>query len=619
MKRLLLLMLSVSMLLCIALLFGSCTDENVNSEAITIRFDTCGGDIIEGDAQVKIDKDGKLRENLIPVVEKNGYKLICWAYESDGTGKWLVGDIFTKDTTLYAVWEEAEAVPPESSKPDTSMPDDEIEATVTVTFDLCGGVLTSGKTEATLEKGTALKGNMIPECLRADYNFNYWAYDINGEYEWYSTDVFNEDTTLYAIWKYAPNVPAIKYVTIHFSPRGGEISDGYDEVEIKVGDTLSVEMLPLVKKDGYTFLCWAYDRAGNDKWSDLDTFNEDTVLYAVWKEETTPDEPEIPVETVTVTFNAGKGYFENSADYETEIVKDGRLTKLPTPVIDEAGWVFTGWYKDEACTELASLSNKYSQDTTLYAGWEKNEPCTDGTYDHLFGSWEEEKRADCTNAGVYARYCLYCQYKQTKISEPAKGHQVTSWQEHFMTKVGVCTRIGCGEIIRVSYNNVTNDVLGNNAEAQIEGNNDKFFSPSFINLVNGKWDDGAGEYVSPRGNGAAYVQFNLISATSLDRIYFKGESLTSIIVYVQYEGDEEFTLAGICGSTTDIDNTPYVEADSTKKIVSVRFVEENPSIGGAKWQEIAFTKAFEEVIEDSNTGGAGGENETGGVSLWNIN
>lgn len=679
MKRLLLLLITLSMLVCVAFLFSSCTDGPVEKQSVTVYFNTRGGNVVEGETQAKIDKGASLRDDLFPEVERNGYELSCWAYDMNGENVWYSSDNFLEDTTLYAIWEKSDDVAPESSTPDSSKPDEEKEM-IKITFSAKndegdGEILVLAELE--IEKGTRLSKDMLPLIMCEGYDFVCWAYDFNGDEVWNATDIFTSDTTLYAIL-----TPAKEMVTITFNLRGGDLVDGYGAIQIEKGTGINVNMFPEVEREGYRLVCWAYDREGKNPWEESDIFNESTTLYAVWEGEPITitfdplggnvisgdvqieipkfnkfDESQFPVvkkpgyvllywaydkdgvekwngsliyhedtviyaiwqESVTIIFNTGMGYFENSEDYEAVIPKGNRLEKLPTPVADDRSWVFAGWYKDEACTELASLSNKYSQDTTLYAGWEKNEPCTDDTYGHLFGSWEEEKRADCTNAGVYARYCLYCQYKQTKISEPAKGHQVTSWQDHFMTKVGVCTRIGCNEIIKVSYNNVTSDVLGNDAEAQIEGNNDKFFSPSFINLVNGKWDDGAGEYVSPRGNGAAYVQFNLISATSLDRIYFKGESLTSIIVYVQYEGDEEFTLAGICGSTTDIDNIPYVEADSTKKIVSVRFVEENPSIGGAKWQEIAFTKALEEVIEDSNTGGAGGENETGGVSLWNIN
>lgn len=381
-------------------------------------------------------------------------------------------------------------------------------------------------------------------------------------------------------------------VTISFNPRKGDIIDGDEEIEIEKGTKLKKSMFPEVEKDGYEFLYWAYDRDGEEEWDSVDKFNEDTELFAIWEED--GDNPATPVEKVTVEFNTGRGYFTDSNDYEKVINKGTRLDKFPTPVTDESGWKFKGWFKDEVCTIAASLSDKYDANTTLYAGWEQKVECTDGSFDHVYGPWEEDQKADCTRPGTSAHYCQYCQYKEISVGDPALGHQFGMWEEAFMAKQRTCTRPGCGEKEIVSYKNVTVAILGNNPGAQIEGNSANFFDVPFVNLINNRWDEGFGEFIGPRGNGMAYVQFNLLEATTLDRIYFKGEGVTGINVFVQYEGESDFVLLGLCGAAPDKESAPFVEPDSSKKILSVKFVEETPPNGTSKWQEVAFVKIAEE-------------------------
>ncbi len=395
-------------------------------------------------------------------------------------------------------------------------------------------------------------------------------------------------------------------ITISFSPRGGDIIDGDEEIEIEKGTKLKSSMLPEAEKDGYEFLYWAYDRAGEEEWDSVDIFNENTTLYAIWEEEDNGgtgtskpgddegDDPVVPVEKVTIEFDTGRGYFADSNDYEKVINKGGRLDKFPTPVTDESGWAFAGWYKDEACTIAASLSNKYDVDTMLYAKWDQKAECTDGSYDHLYGPWEEDQKADCTKPGTSARYCEYCQNKEIKIGDPAKGHSFGLWEEAFMAKQRTCSRPGCGEKEIIQYKDVTEELLGNDPGEQIEGSTEKFYSIPFTSLVNNKWDESWGEFVGPNGTGKAHVIFNLVEATTLDRIYFKGSGVTTINIFVQYEGESDFVRVGGVSSAPDKESTPFVEPDATKKIVAIKFVEDNPPQGTSMWQEVAFVKVAEE-------------------------
>ena len=392
-------------------------------------------------------------------------------------------------------------------------------------------------------------------------------------------------------------------ITFDLNGQGATI-EGSTQIEIKKGTALQGANIPSASRNGYVFDGWAYDTNGDSAWGEGDTFFVNTVLYAVW---TPTDKGEnsggnsgndggVITDGVTIEFSTGMGYFTDTSLYEAVIKRGGRLGSLPTPVHDNKAMLFSGWYKDENCTIPVSLSDKYNENTTLYAHWVEQTTCTDGTFNHYYSSgWDVDQKATCDKAGTYARYCEYCNDKQVKAGDPALGHQYGQWQEAFMARERKCQRLGCGESEIVSFENLTVTVLGNRPAKQIVGTTDKFYSAApFTNLINGRWDEGYGEHVSPNGKGTAYIQFNFITPTTLDRVYFKATGSVSVNIYVQYEGDEEWSLIGICGSCPDKENTPCAVINDTRNIMAVKFVEDNPQNGAAIWQEIAFVRVVEE-------------------------
>ena len=70
----------------------------------------------------------------------------------------------------------------------------------------------------------------------------------------------------------------------------------------------------------------------------------------------------------TVTFSlSGHG-----SDITNTGVKEGSLLEKPQEP-QAAGYTFTGWYKDQSCTDLWDFGkDTVTSDTTLYAGWTKN-------------------------------------------------------------------------------------------------------------------------------------------------------------------------------------------------------------------------------------------------------
>lgn len=467
-----------------------------------------------------------------------------------------------------------------------------------------------GNATAKVTKGEKLSAVQVPAVYRDGYSFEGWAYDQNGDSMWNSADKFSTDSILYAIWtpdkaEDSGDDGVTEFVSVNFraNGKGAEII-GELAAYVEKGGTLSVAQVPDAYRDGYSFEGWAYDQNGDKMWTKADSFSEDAVLYAIWVEDSNGggdnggadngDNPTPPSgkDTVTVEFNTGMGYFEDEALYEVEVEKGGRLSGLPTPLHENPAMLFDGWYKDAAFTALASRSDKYDANTTLYACWIERMICTDNTYNHLYSSWDTDTMPTCTKPGTVARYCNYCNAKEVRSGDPAKGHQFSSWAETFMARERTCTRLGCGEKEIESFDDVTMQVLGSVPTRQIEGSVSAFFGVPLTNLVNGKWNDNSdnGGVLAPNGSGTAHVIFNFVEATALDRVYFKGDGTVNMNIYVQYEGEEDFTFIGLCGGTSEKENTPFKTPDPTKKIVKVKLQEEDPRRGESLWQEVAFVK-----------------------------
>ncbi len=159
-------------------------------------------------------------------------------------------------------------------------------------------------------------------------------------------------------------------LTFDLQGRGSALPEytGADYKDIKKGSTVKEPTAPTA--EGYQFTGWYKDAACTAQWDfATDTIDGDTTLYAGWEE--TGKEPEDTAFTVTFDLQ-GKGSAlpeYTSADYKD--IKKGSTVKEPTaPVAD--GYIFTGWYKDAACTaQWDFATDTVDGDTTLYAGWKE--------------------------------------------------------------------------------------------------------------------------------------------------------------------------------------------------------------------------------------------------------
>ena len=119
-------------------------------------------------------------------------------------------------------------------------------------------------------------------------------------------------------------------------------------------------------KPGYTFTGWYADEACTQLF-DFDAYfasqeKADVTVYAGFEE--------------IVTTVVAIVYMSDDVQFETQIVEDG-VTAPTSRIPGKAGFRFTGWYADEACTQLFDFNAYFAQDektsVIVYAGFEVDE------------------------------------------------------------------------------------------------------------------------------------------------------------------------------------------------------------------------------------------------------
>lgn len=119
-------------------------------------------------------------------------------------------------------------------------------------------------------------------------------------------------------------------------------------------------------KPGYTFTGWYADEACTQLF-DFDAYfasqeKADVTVYAGFEE--------------VVTTVVAIVYMSDDAQFEMQVVEDG-VTAPTSRIPGKAGFRFTGWYADEACTQLFDFDAYFAQDektsVIVYAGFEVDE------------------------------------------------------------------------------------------------------------------------------------------------------------------------------------------------------------------------------------------------------
>lgn len=254
--------------------------------------------------------------------KKDEYTFVGW-YTKNGVNDGDWGNRFdfdapvAKTLTLYARWAK-------------NLKD------ITVTIDPANG---EKKEKRSLKEGDPI--GVLDTPVYEGHDFVGWYFD-GTDTEVTSATVFEDDATVVAKWE-------TRTYSISFMDGDAQIAGG----RVEHGSTIDEPEEPT--KTGYTFVKWCSDADLTSAY-DFDTkVTSDTTLYAKWK-----------INTYTVKFVTGEGATKVD-DQKIEFGASATEPDAPT----RKGYVFRGWYADEACEVFYFFSDSVTENTTLYAKWEK--------------------------------------------------------------------------------------------------------------------------------------------------------------------------------------------------------------------------------------------------------
>lgn len=224
-------------------------------------------------------------------------------------------------------------------------------ASITISFDSNGG---SAVGTISYDKETSFK--MPSDPKKEGFSFSGWYFDNETFSELFMTETLKNkkmdtDFTVYAKWTANKiDIPVEQYRVTYDSNGGAEVI----ALDVVKGETV---VTPAIDKVGYTFDGWyTSDDSGvtmNQKWSNTDIVNSNITLYAKWL-----------VNQYTISFDANQGtsISDITADYEA---------KISEPVAPERiGYLFSGWYTEEALSNRYIFNTMPLESITLFAKWD---------------------------------------------------------------------------------------------------------------------------------------------------------------------------------------------------------------------------------------------------------
>ena len=236
-----------------------------------ITFDANGGSVSPSSAQTK---NGKLES--LPTPTRGGYDFLGWYTQKDGGEKVTTDTVFTKNSIIYAHWQEQTA------------------QEYTVTFNANGGSV--NPSSATTKDG---KLESLPTPTRGGYDFLGWYTEKDGGEKVTTDTFFTENSTIYAHWQ----KQAAQEYTVTFDANGGSVNPS--SATTKDG---KLESLPTPTRGGYDFLGWYTEKDGGDKVTTNTVFTKNSTIYAHWqKESSSGGGGGSSYDYYTITASAGTG------------------------------------------------------------------------------------------------------------------------------------------------------------------------------------------------------------------------------------------------------------------------------------------------------------------------
>ena len=224
----------------------------------------------------------------------------------------------------------------------------------------------------------------LPVTTKVGYVFNGWYIDEQLTTIYSSINLKAETTKTYTLYaKWTKSTETLKGYTLYFHPNGGtvEINSMY------ICGTCSyvgsyILPTPVYKWEGFVFEGWYIDTAFTRLYSPTtytDYLTNGSIrltVYAKWKKEITQVGG-----SYTLKFNTNGGNTLSNIS----VCIGCEPTDLPTPT--KSGYVFGGWFIDEALTKpYSTLVAQSGKMYTVYAKWIEDIPVNGGSYTLKFNT-----------------------------------------------------------------------------------------------------------------------------------------------------------------------------------------------------------------------------------------
>ena len=198
-----------------------------------------------------------------------------------------------------------------------------------------------------------------PNMTRTGHDFLGWYTEKDGGTKWDFSTPITGDRTLHAHWD-----PQPRTVTLEYRRPDQSVSN---TVIKNVAFSQKLTGVPEPSRyDGYTFAGW-YTDPGN-VYTDLDNYqvNENIKLYTKYEKI-----------KYTVKFKCNSETVQGATKTPSDItgLEYGEKVTRPAEDPEHTNFYFTGWYRDEACTDPWNFNKTVSDGDavagviTIYAGW----------------------------------------------------------------------------------------------------------------------------------------------------------------------------------------------------------------------------------------------------------
>ena len=289
-----------------------------------------------------------------------------WYLDKEYTQRWDISYEFTKDTTVYAKWNDA----------------------FVATFDANGGYFYDPNEKPILTMQMSIEPNAMPYCTQTPQiedlhkTFDGWYLDKECTVK-ASEYLVNSDVTLYAKW--------LDCYNITFDANGGAFSLREPIARKKFVKVISGNEIGNVEEPfdcdqinrEYVFDGWTLDAAGTTPVENVAQYipTKDMVFYAKW------------YKLIKVTFDANGGCFYNN-ERTTEITslfsKNQSISASgQTPDALSENQAFAGWYFDKECTKPVGNNYVPINDITVYAKWSESYTITVNANGGSYNSWTD--------------------------------------------------------------------------------------------------------------------------------------------------------------------------------------------------------------------------------------